>query len=68
MPKSQFSQLGRGYDPISVKDAGVAIHSEAVRVARKLGQTVGQKNEYFITLDQLQRIISNVHTRPFPRH
>jgi len=34
-----------------------AIYIEATKLAQKHGQIVGEKNEYYITLRQLERLI-----------
>ena len=40
-----------------------AIYLEAIQWARKNNQTVGEKNDYYVTLEQLEAILKNVYER-----
>jgi hypothetical protein len=56
-----FTVLGTGYDRVSIRDAGIAIYTKAVRLAQRRGQIVGEGRDYFVTLEQLEKIVSEVH-------
>ena len=39
----------------------IMIYSEAIRLARNNNQTIGEKNDYYITIDQLDFIIQQIN-------
>lgn len=38
------------------------IYIKAIEISRQLKQTVGEKNDYYITLEQLEKIIQGLAT------
>lgn len=38
-------------------EAMVSLYTDAIRLARNEGQTLGTKSDYYITLEQLERLI-----------
>ena len=41
----------------NLEDKIIEIYTKAIELAREKNQTIGEKNDYYITLEQLEKIV-----------
>lgn len=46
------------------QDEFVELYTAAVLLSRQNNQTVGEKNDYYVTLEQLERLIQSLLSKP----